>query len=156
MVQVNRLIPLSLYNQVSLEPHIWRVTMPLIVLCVGLLTILDLSAQEPNGESERYLPQQLSAKDLIYTCAASSLTSRGRERRRYCFGFVSGVEEALRLLAGQSAPGTLEQPCVPKGTTARQLTNIFTRHANTKTTELDRPAALVVIESLLTAFPCNE
>ena len=35
---------------------------------------------------------------MLMACASSGLSRIGRERRRYCAGFVSGVEEAVRLL----------------------------------------------------------
>ncbi len=126
-----------------------------LVLCIGLLTAINVSAQESPGKSEDYFPQQLSAKDLLYACASSALTSRGRERRRYCSGFISGVEEALRLLAQQSTSAEIEKPCLTKGMTARQYTDIYAKYAHQKSIDLDRPAALVVIEALQAAFPCK-
>ena len=56
----------------------------------------NIAAQEEGMEPQ--FPQQQSAGDLLRACASSRLTSTGRERRRYCAGFVSGVEEAVRML----------------------------------------------------------
>ena len=42
-------------------------------------------------------PQQLTASDLLTYCSSSSLTDLGRKRQRYCWGFISGVEETIRL-----------------------------------------------------------
>jgi hypothetical protein len=107
-----------------------------------------------DEEPETYFPQQLSARDLLTACVSSSLTSSGRMRQRYCRGFVSGVEEAVRLL--QLRDSNIAQPpfCVPSGTTARELANAFIRHASGQDKDLERPSASVVLDSLLERFPC--
>ena len=64
-----------------------------------LVVIFPLvAAGEPQPETmEPQFPQQQTAGDLLKACASSRLSNAGRERRRYCAGFVSGVEEANRL-----------------------------------------------------------
>ena len=60
-------------------------------------------AQSTTDEKEQYFPKKLTAHQLLNLCAASSLTSGGRNRKRFCTGFVSGVEETLRLLRIRSS-----------------------------------------------------
>ena len=58
-----------------------------------------LIAEDRETDMEARYPQQMSARNLLVTCASSSVTRIGRERRRYCAGFVSGVEEGVRPFA---------------------------------------------------------
>ena len=112
-------------------------------------------AQEPVTDAAPYFPQQLTAKDLLFTCAASLLTDLGRERRNYCAGFVSGVEETMRLREQQLSPDEGSSICVPSGTTARNLADIFVRYASQSKADLTQPAAALVITALQEAFPCR-
>jgi hypothetical protein len=123
------------------------------MLLLTLVSAFAAFAQESTGEAETYFPQQLSAGDLLVHCASSSLTDRGRERQRYCSGFVSGVEEATRLL------GTAAEPplrlCIPARTSAREFREAFVRYGGRRGADLNRPAALVVVEALREAYPCR-
>jgi hypothetical protein len=118
-----------------------------------LVVPLGLTAQEGEG-MEPLFPQQQSAGDLLRACAASRLTATGRERRRYCAGFVSGVEEAIRLLN----PGGKSEMrlCTPPDVTASALADAFVRYGATHKGELTDPAAAVVQHALAEAFPCNK
>ena len=117
-----------------------------------MLSAGSLDAQEE--EMEPQFPQQQSAGDLLRACASSRLTSTGRERRRYCAGFVSGVEEAIRLLgpAGQSNP----RICTPLDVTASALAQAFVKYGASHKGELSDPAAAVVQHALASAYPCSE
>ena len=80
----------------------WNITgrpapLGFVVLLSSVLATVPAAAQETE-EMEPQFPQQQSARDLLVACASSRLTGTGRERRRYCSGFVSGVEEAERVL----------------------------------------------------------
>ncbi|MEN8802295.1 MAG: Rap1a/Tai family immunity protein [Thiogranum sp.] len=88
-------------------------------------------------------------------CASSSLTRVGRERKKYCLGFVSAAEEAARLLAAHSPPGEKRDYCFPEGKTAGYFAEVFRRYASRKSTDLDKPAVLVVIEALENSFTCE-
>ncbi len=124
-----------------------------------LTAVLAMPAGAPAQESDKYFPQQLSANDLLASCVASSLSAAGRSRQRYCLGFVSGVEEAVRLLRvrGSSGAENAEPPfCIPAGTTARELASTFTRYASGRGRDLDRPSASVVLEALTSGFPCKD
>ncbi len=115
---------------------------------------LVLVAAEGVADSAVVYPQQMSARDLLQTCAASKLTGLGRERRRYCDGFVSGVEEGARLLIGQS--GLRPSVCAPANITARSLADTFVKYAAGHGSDLSRPAAGVVLDALSAAYPCAD
>lgn len=113
-----------------------------------------IAAEPPIGDAETLFPQQLSADVLLTYCASSSVTHRGRQRQRYCAGFVSGVEESLRLL---QMPSTQEQRpalCVPANASARQFQDAYLRYAVRPGADLERPAVLVAVDALQTAYPC--
>ncbi|MCW8932718.1 MAG: Rap1a/Tai family immunity protein [Gammaproteobacteria bacterium] len=114
--------------------------------------LVNIAFAEENTGQEKYFPQQMSAKDLMTTCAATYMTSLGRQRKKYCAGFISGVEESTRLLTGLTIEPKI---CFPKGKTASQYADIYISYASRKTTQLSKPAALVVIESFQDAFPCQ-
>ena len=108
---------------------------------------------EPAAENDAVFPQQLSARDLLYRCNASNLTGAGRERRSYCAGFISGVEEAVRLQ--QTAHGSSGlQVCMPTGITSRQLADVYSRFAGQNPAFTGKPAAEAVLGALQNAFPC--
>jgi len=113
-------------------------------------------AQARGEEPDTYFPQQLSSRDLLKVCASSSLTATGRLRQRYCRGFVSGVEEAVRLQHLQDPTRSRRLFCVPTATTARALTDEFVRHASGPSIDLDRPSAAVVLEALEQRYPCDD
>ena len=98
-------------------------------------------------------PMQMALFCLLLACAASRMTATGRERRRYCHGFVSGVEEAIRMLnpGGKSSP----EFCTPSDVTASGLAEAFVRYGASHKGELRDPAAAVVQHALVEAFPCQ-
>lgn len=124
---------------------------PGVALAASILACA-VSAQDQATDTLTYFPQQLSARDLLVHCASSSLTDRGRERRRYCSGFVSGVEEATRLLG--TAAGPPVPLCIPARATARDFREAFIHYGGRRGADLDRPAALVAVEALREAYPC--
>jgi|GEM_PF-1246245 len=134
-----------------------------------LLAPLLAAGQTPSDEqTQPEFPQQQNAGDMLLACASSRLSRLGRERRRYCAGFVSGVEEAVRLLrmSGQTSiatPDQMSEPtgnqaptriCTPKDISASQLADAFIHYGANHKGELPDPAALVVLHALQTAFPC--
>jgi hypothetical protein len=126
-----------------------------LVLLAALLSVAPSTAHEQATDTEAYFPQQLTAKDLLFTCAASSLTSLGRERQRYCAGFVSGVEETIRLRQQQLPPEAGRSICVPPGTTARNLADTYKQYGLQSGVDLTQPAAALVAAALQEAFPCR-
>lgn len=126
----------------------------IFVLIIALVYPLSGSASTAADDTDVFFPQQMSAKDLMLTCASSSLTATGRTRRRYCDGFVSGVEEGMRLFLLRHSINSVPAVCVPTGTTSRALTNAFVNYASSKGVNLEQPAAAVVIEALKKTFSC--
>lgn len=132
-----------------------EIEMRLLLFVIGLLAAFATSAQERGVTPESPFPQRLTAKDLLFACASSSLSNLGRERQRYCSGFVSGVEEAVRLHRAQGLTYQERGFCVKEKTTSRELARAYTQYASRDSTDLDKPAALVVIEALEDVFPCT-
>lgn len=122
-----------------------------LVFPVILMFSLNIAFAEENSEWESFFPQQMTAKELMVTCTSSYMTSTGRQRKKYCSGFISGVEETTRM---QNKHDITPKICLPKGKTSSQYTDIYMNYASRKTTNLSKPAALIVIEALQDSFPC--
>jgi hypothetical protein len=121
-------------------------------LCTILLHALPGPAL--SSDIEAVFPQQMTAKKLMTLCASSSLTAKGRARRRYCDGFVSGIEEGMRLYAFRYPAESKVAVCVAEGTSARVLSEAFIQHASAKGVDLEQPAAAVVLSALQKRFAC--
>jgi len=118
-----------------------------LLLAVGLV-----QGAQPD-ETGSWLPQKLTAQDLLFACAASSLTGKGREQQRYCRGFISGVEETIRYYGtGDSAVAAF---CFPQGMTARKYGDVFIKYASRKGVDTGRPAVVVVREAFENVFSCS-
>jgi hypothetical protein len=124
------------------------------LMLLPLLLTMGLALAAQPDDSGAWLPQKLTAQDLLYACAASSLTSQGRERQRYCRGFISGVEETIRYYDTGVASGTTF--CFPPGMSARNYGDIFIRYASRKGVDTGRPAVAVVREAFDNAFSCSQ
>ena len=119
----------------------------LVLLC--LLAPAVARGEEPPADAEVVFPQRFSARELLYACNSSAITRVGRERRRYCAGFISGVEEAARLLqAGRASI------CLPLDVSSRRLADIYTRYAGQHESMLEQPAVELALDALRSAFPC--
>ena len=123
---------------------------PLSVLIALSLSASVAAAEEARVEPE--FPQQQSAGDLLRYCAASRMTATGRERRRYCSGFVSGVEEAVRLL--QTGGQVQIRICTPPEVSATALADVYVKYGAGHKGELAEPAAEMVLHALAGAYPC--
>jgi hypothetical protein len=123
---------------------------------IGFLAATTGFAAASDDTAEKYFPQKLTAQQLLYYCASSALSSSGRNRQNYCSGFVSGVEESVRLLDTDGHAGNKKFICTPEGKLASDFREVYIRYASRKGTDLSRPAALVVLEALEAAYPCGE
>jgi hypothetical protein len=125
---------------------------------LSFLALLFLSpmlalGQQDQVQEQTQFPQQMSASKLVEACASSALTRTGRERRRYCAGFVSGVEEAVRILQDQHK---LEASvCLPEGVSGKALSDVFVRYSASRRQAMNEPAATVVLEALTNTWPCK-
>lgn len=125
------------------------------LLAIVLIVLPLAGSADENTPSESYFPQQMTANELMQACASSSLTKTGREKRRYCHGFISGVEEALRLVHLDATSGNTFALCAPADTTSRDFADVYMRFAIRKDVDLNRAAALVVFDALGNAYPCS-
>jgi len=130
--------------------------MRFLLLISGLLYAAVVFSGQDDDTTEQYFPQKLSAQALLHYCASSALSASGRNRRNYCSGFVSGVEESVRLLDTDGRAGDKHVICVPEGRSASQFRDVYIKHASKQITNLERPAAMVVLETLESAYPCGE
>jgi hypothetical protein len=127
----------------------------LSLLLLALLAPTVAPGEQQPADPDVVFPQRLSAGELLYACNSSTITQVGRERRRYCAGFIGGVEEAARLLqAGRGDAGSARIR-LPVDVSSRRLADIYTRHAGQHESMLERPAAELGLEALTSAFPCE-
>lgn len=132
-----------------------------IVLLFGLLTgtfaqsVNESSKDTVSGTDDMVFPQELTAKELLLRCSASKLTFKGRLRQKYCSGFISGVEESVRLMSSLNKKTGVQTICLPQGKSAALYTDIYIQYALRKTTDLSKPSAMVVIEAFEESFPCT-
>ncbi len=107
-------------------------------------------AHEPPSPELPIPPVRETADDLLKACAASSLTPRGRLRLRYCYGYLTGVEETMRvMMEGKAAL------CPPSGTTPRELARTYVVYATTHKNLLTLPAVTVAARALQDRYPCK-
>ena len=125
-----------------------------LVLCVFATLLGPITSSASTEDVQPVFPQQMSAKNLMVLCASSALTAKGRLGRRYCDGFISGIEEGLRVYNLQFPTQMPKSVCVPPGTSSRSMTEAFLKYASQKDVELDRPPAAVVMEALSKSFAC--
>lgn len=124
-------------------------------LLAAILLVLPLPAMAADDTaSESYFPQQLTARELMQACASSTLTKTGREKRRYCHGFVSGVEESVRLVHQKASLENAFMLCAPGDKSSRDFADAYMRFAAREEVDLNRAAALVVLEALRNTYPC--
>ena len=118
------------------------------------LAVPIAAAAQPEANPEPIeFPQRQSATDLLKACTSSRLTAGGRERRRYCAGFVSGVEEAVRL---SNRTGRLPaSACPPQQVTARSLAQTYIDYLAKRPEELSKSAVDVAVSALSRAYPCG-
>ena len=129
--------------------------MKIINICILLFLVCEPAVGKSDTDSTQAIfPQQLTAHDLLTYCASSSLTDLGRKRQRYCWGFISGVEETVRLPLHTSRQPFALNICVAKGESSRNLAKAYIQYAGRRDTNLARPAVQVVVEALSNAYPC--
>lgn len=130
--------------------------MKVINICFLFFLVCESAiGKNDTDTTQPIFPQQLTARDMLTYCASSSLTHLGRKRQRYCWGFISGVEETIRLPLYSSSQPVASKICVPKVESSRNLVKAYIQYANRRDANLARPAAQVVVEALTSAYPCT-
>lgn len=124
-----------------------------LLITVAMLMALNAVAETETENMLPEFPQQQTARDLLTACASSTISNLGRARRKYCAGFVSGVEEAIRFKS--QLLGADIRICPASRITAQQFADAYIKYANTHPKELDKPAVEVVFEALKQAYPCR-
>jgi len=129
--------------------------MKIVNICIlFFLTYGSAIGKDNTDTAHPIFPQQQTAHDLLTYCSSSSLTHLGRQRQRYCWGFISGVEETIRLtLHGSNQPAELKI-CVPKGESSRSLAKAYMQYAGRRNINLTQPAVQITVEALTNAYPC--
>jgi hypothetical protein len=131
--------------------------MKVINICIFFFISFGTAiGQSDTGTNQPIFPQQLTASDLLTYCSSSSMTDLGRTRQRYCWGFVSGVEETVRLPLRTTMQPIASTICVPKGVSSRSMGRAYSQYAARRGANLARPAVEVVIEALSNAYPCSD
>lgn len=123
-----------------------------LLIAVTMLVALGVAAETEIDQVQPEFPQQQTARDLLTACASSTISNLGRARRKYCAGFVSGVEEAIRFKS--QILGVDIRICPARGITAQQFADAYLKYANSHPKELDKPAVEVVFAALKQAYPC--
>ena len=123
-----------------------------LLIAVAMLVAVSATAETETEQAQPEFPQQQTARDLLTACASSTISNLGRARRKYCAGFVSGVEEAIRFKSQLLGADT--RICPASGITAQQFADAYIKYANTHPKELDKPAVEVVFAALKQAYPC--
>lgn len=130
--------------------------MKIINICIlFFIACGTATGSEDSDNAQAIFPQQLTAYDLLTYCSSSSMTDLGRQRQRYCWGFISGVEETLRVTLKATQP-VAHNICVPEGASSRNLAKAYTIYAGRKGANLAQPAAKVTIEALSNAYACEK
>lgn len=134
----------------STEPTVR--TMLLVLFCMISTSTL---AAEMKAAPDIVFPQKLTAEELQMFCAASGMSSTGRQRQRYCEGFLSGIEEGVRVLGLISGTETTPALCMPADVSGRQMRIAFVRNSVSMDPAKDKPSALYAIEVLEKSYPCR-
>ena len=131
--------------------------MKILHFCILFFISFGTALGESDPDTAQPIfPQQLTASDLLTYCSSSSMTDLGRTRQRYCWGFVSGVEESIRLSLHSSSQSGEQNICVPKGVSSRTMGNAYSRYAVRQGINLAQPAVQVVVEALSNTYPCTD
>jgi len=114
-----------------------------------------IPAAEEKVAADTIFPQKLTAGELKVFCAASVMTNIGRQRQRYCDGFLSGIEEGVRVLGLNSKMEAAPSLCVPADVPAWQMRSTFVKNSAGMQPAKDKPAAMYAIEVLEKSYPCR-
>lgn len=127
-------------------------TLFLVLLC---MIAIPIPAAEERVASDTIFPQKLTAGELQVFCAASVMSKTGRQRQRYCEGFLSGIEEGVRVLGLISKMETAPSLCMPADVSAWQMRSTFVKNSAAMKPAKNKPSAMFAIEVLEKSYPCR-
>lgn len=126
----------------------------LILLLLWVIST-PVPAAEMKADYDIVFPQKLTANELQVFCAASSMSNTGRQRQRYCEGFLSGIEEGVRVLGLIHRKEMTPSLCMPADISAREMRSAFVRNSVGMEPAKDKPSAMFAIEVLEKSYPCR-
>ena len=121
-----------------------------IVLVVAVLLFLSIC-----GKARA---QQLTGLQIQSRCKQISTGDVSSFDSAFCAGFITGVMESQTLW---EARDKLEKRnhrfrfCLPENSTNGQYLRVFLKYLDNHPEELQKPAAFLLVESLVEGFPCG-
>jgi len=73
----------------------------------------------------------------------------------FCTGYVLGVVDALNVANTATVASTTVEACIPDNANTDQLNRVVAKYFNDNPATLNKPAALLVVKSIVDAFPCK-
>ncbi len=122
----------------------------LFLLCLLSAISADGWSHDPQSPELPMPPVRETAGGLLKACAATSITPRGRLLLRYCYGYLAGVEETMRVKMEKQ-----HALCTPPGTTLRELARVFVVYVSAHMELFQLPAVTVAAQALQDRFPCK-
>ncbi len=125
-------------------------TVRLFLLCLLSAASADGWSHDPQISELPMPPVRETAGGLLKACAATSITPRGRLSLRYCYGYLAGVEETMRVIMEKQ-----NALCTPPATTTRELARVFVVYVAAHQDLFRLPAVTVAAQALQDQFPCK-
>jgi hypothetical protein len=102
------------------------------------------------------LPRQTHAEDgvTIGEMAEHCQKPDGNFFKTYCFTYVGAVLDVQSTYALSGAAGA-KKACIPNSVLARQAAAVFVQWAGSNPARHHQPAAVGIVESMVSAFPCS-
>jgi hypothetical protein len=91
----------------------------------------------------------ISGNDLWEFCDPA----KGEAGKAGCSGFILGVVDGQGAFTSEDAAKYF---CIPEGVQGSQLRAIVTTHLQTKPATRHQPAAFLITEALMAAYPCRK
>jgi hypothetical protein len=116
---------------------------PITMLAALLISLTiggRVEAQPTTGQQI-----QIKCKELMNYQDLSHAFSAG-----FCGGFIDGVIDS------QTMQGRAPSFCLPQKGSNGQYVQVFLKYLDNHPQELHKPAALLLVESLVKAFPCGK
>lgn len=73
----------------------------------------------------------------------------------FCTGYVLGVIDTFTVTNTLTDAGRTVKACIPDNANTDQLNRVVAKYLNDNPATLNKPAGLLVVESMVDAFPCK-